>query len=315
MSRKHSVSKMLLAAVSAVLLVPPAAVAGPATSASAPTGVRTTARSEVAPAAARGVLAWSQNSRRRPNQYDLYLKQGRRDPFRVNRRRTWGTAGDINGSTLAYTQGRNTGRSDIRFLNLDTGRRRAPGAVNTRRNFETQPSRAGSWLLFVRSRRTSGSPQRVILRNLATGGQRLLAVGDGGRRWAQAGKLRGRFATYVKCHSLSFCNVFRYNIASRRTVRVPNPRHKALYAASVTGNGTVYYAMGSRANCPRDAALWKFTRSGRRVRLAALGPRFDIAVTSPVVLPNGTVEVYFDAFRVRRDCASRSADIYKVEVR
>jgi len=315
MSRKRSVSRMLLTAASAVLLLPPVAVAYSTTSASTPTGVRTTARSEVWPAAGRGVLAWTQNSRRRPNQYDLYVKKRGRHAFRVNPRRTWGATGDINGSTLVYTQGRRTGKSDIRFLNLDTGRRRAPRGVNTRRNFESQPSRAGAWLLFKRSRRSFNSPQRIILRNLATGRQRLLASGDGGRRWAQTGKVRGRFATYVKCRNFSFCNVFRYNIATRRTVRVPNPRHKALYATSVTGDGTVYYAIGSKVNCPRDASLWKLTPNGRRVKLATLGPRFDTAVTSPVVQPNGTVEVYFDAYRVRRDCAARSVDIYKIEVR
>jgi Tol biopolymer transport system component len=302
--------------LAAVLLITPVAVAGSATSrASAPTAVKATARSEIGPAAARGVLAWSQNSRRRPGHYDLYVQRRGRAAVRINRRGTQAFTGDFDGSTLVYSQRLNRGKSNIRFLNLDTGRRRAPAGVNTRRHHENQPSRTDQWLLFKRSRRLFNTPQRIILRNLATGRQRLLATGDGARRWAQTGKVSGNFATYVKCRNLSFCNVIRYNIATHTTRRVPNPRHRALYAASVTANGTVYYAKGSRITCPTNDTLWKYTRAGRRVKLATLGPRFDTAVTSPVVHPNGSVDVYFDAFRARSaDCDLSPVDIYKITV-
>ncbi len=306
----------ILIPVAAALLVMPTAVADTATStASAPTGVRNTARSEIAPAAAHGVLAWSQNSRRAPKHYNLFVKKRGRAAFRVNRRGTQGIAGNIDGSTLTYFQWSRTRRSDIRFLNLRTGRRRAPAGVNTRRNFEQTPSKDGKWLLFSRTRPGSGpTRQRIILRNLSNGRQRLLATGNGGRRWAQAGKVSGGFATYVKCRNLSYCNVFRYNIATGRARRVPNPRHRALYATSVTADGTVYYAIGSKIICPRDASLWKLTPRGRKVRLAALGPRFDTGDTSVVTRANGSVDLFFDAYRVRTDCAARSVDIYKVRV-
>jgi Tol biopolymer transport system component len=299
----------------ALLLVTPAAVADMAAStASAPTGVRTTARREIAPAATRGVLAWSQNSRGARSHYNLYVKRHRHAATRVNRRGTQALTGDFDGSTLAYFQWSRHRRADISFLNIRTGRRRAPAGVNTRRNSEVQPSKDGRWLMFNRTR--PGGSQRIILHNLASGRQRLLVTGNGGRRWAQAGEVGGSFLTYVKCHNPSYCNVFRYNIATRAVRRVPNPRHRALYAASVTGDGTVYYAIGSEIACPRDAGLWKLTPHGRKVKLATLGPRFDIASTSPVVMPNGSVEVFFDAYGARRaSCGARSADIYKVTVR
>lgn len=314
--KRLSACRVAVAVASAVLLMLPLAVAHSTTStASAPVGVRTTARSEIGPAAGRGVLAWSQNSRRHPRQYDLYVKRHARSAFRVNPRRTQAFTGEIDGATLIYSQRRDRGKSDIRLLNLNTGRRWALPGVNTRRNFESQPAKTGDWLLFKRSRRMYNAAQRIILRNLATGAQRLLARGDGGRRWAQTGKAAGGFATYVKCRNLSFCNVYRYNIAARTVRKVPNPRRRALYAASVTANGTVYYVSGSGLICPRDARLWKLTPGGRRVKLAALGPRFDTAVTSPVVRPNGRADVYFDAFRAgRADCAPESVDIYKVTV-
>jgi hypothetical protein len=308
----------ILVPMAAVMLVMPTAIAAQAPSSSSAastlTGVRTTARSELGPAAARGVLAWSQNSRRRPRHYDLYVKLHRRTAFKVNRHRTQAYPGDIDGSTLVYSQRTNTGKANIKFLNLDTGRRRSPAGVNTARNWENQPSKAGRWLLFTRTRGTDPR-QRIILYNLATDRHRLLARGNGGRRWAQAGEVGGGFATYIKCRNFSFCNAFRYNIATHRSRRVPNPRRKALYAASITGNGTLYYVMGSQILCPSNATLWKFTRHGRRVKLATLGPRFDTAVTSPVVMPNGSIEVYFDAYRAARaNCHTTTADIYKVTI-
>lgn len=319
MRSAHPSIARILVSLAAVLLITPAAAAQSApfasSPASAPTGVRTTARSELGPAAAHGVLAWSQSSRRAPKHYNLFVKARGRKAFKVNPQGTQAFSGDIDGSTLVYSQWSKTRKSNIRFLNLDTGQRHAPSAVNTRRNYENQASKAGKWLLFNRTRGTAHPAQHIILRNLATGAQRLLARGNGGRRWAQAGKVSGHFATYVKCRGFSFCNVFRFNIGTRHARRVPNPRHRALYAASVTPNGTVYYAMGSKAICPRNATLWKFTPGGRRVKLATLGPKFDTGTTSPVVMPNGSVDVYFDAYRAgRANCATRTVDIYKVTV-
>src|SRR5262245_14777896 len=313
-SAHPSISKILMSLAAVLLLTPAAAAESAPAGSSALTGVRTSANSELSPAAGVGGLAWSQSSRRAPRHYNLFVKMRGRKAFKANPRGTQAHAGDIDGSTLVYSHWTKTRKSNISFLNLDTRQRHAPAGVNTRRNFENQASKAGKWLLFNRTRGNANPAQHIILRNLATGRQRLLARGNGGRRWAQAGKVSGHFATYVKCRNFSFCNVYRFNIGSHSARRVPNPRHKALYAASVTPNGTVYYAMGNQIACPRNATLWKFTRGGRRVKLATLGPSVASATTRPVGMPNASVDVYFDAYPAG-SCNSRAVDIYKVNVR
>ena len=269
--------------------------------------VRTSALSEVSPAAHRRHLAWSQTSRAHPRHYNLFVKPAGKRRFRVNAPGTRAFAhGTIVGHVLAYSE-RRGGDSNIKFLNLRTrNRTNPPRGVNTARR-EFSPSRSGHWLLFERSRR-NGSHQRILLRNLRNRAQRLLAKGDGGSHWAQPGTVNGHFATYVKCRRLTRCNVVRYNIRTRNRTRVPNPKGRAQFAASITRRGTVFFAESSNLTCGHFVGIWRYPRGGPRKRLYLFPDGQDTSATAPVARRNGSKTIFFDRFR----CRTSSGDIYKL---
>lgn len=245
----------------------------------------------------------------RPGRYDLYVKPQGMSRFKVNPRGTQAFAGNIDGSTLVYHQRSRRRKSDIKFLDLVTGARSEPAGVNTRRNFESQGSRSGDWLLFWRQCCLTPSRQKIILRNLATGEQRLLAVGRSLRRWTQPGRVSGNFVTYTKCRNRSFCNTFRYDIATDQATKIPNLRRQVLAAASVSSDGTAYFSVGEDIfTCEDRSSLWRFTIAGRRIKILSLGP-LDAATTSPLMNADGTTTLFYDAFR-----RCRTSDVFKVTV-
>jgi hypothetical protein len=224
---------LLITAFSFVL---PSASAAPV-----PTGVKTTARTEIQPAAGQDAFAWSKDSRRRPFRFDLFVKPDGSPSFKVNPRGTQAFAGNIERSTVVYHQRSRRRKSDIKFLDLVTRARSEPPGVNTNGNYESQGSLSGDWLLFWRQRRRTNSTQKILLRNLVTEEQRLLATGRSPRKWTQPGRVSGNFATYVKCRNPSFCNVFRYDIEADETTMIPNPSHRVLAGTRLprTGQSTL----------------------------------------------------------------------------
>jgi hypothetical protein len=276
-----------------------------------PVGVRTTRREEFYPAAAVGYLAWSENSRSRPNHYNLFVKPQGSAKFKVNPRRTQAFAGNIDGTTLVYRQDRGNQKGDIKFFDLSTSiRSDPPDGVNTARNHESLPSRSGDWLLFRRSRDRFSSTQRIILYNLVTDEERLLATGDGDAKWAQPGQLRGDFVTWSKCRGSRLCNTYRYQISTATTTKVPNAGRKVLLASSVTAGGTVYFSQNSNINCGGRPGIWRYPIGGPKTQLVSLGRGHGAGITSPVDNGDGTTTVFYD----RGKCGTRKVDIYKFTV-
>jgi hypothetical protein len=169
--------------------------------------VLATRKKEYLPAGAPGYLAWSQDSRARPDYFNAYAKPDGQSKFKVNAPRTQAFTGNIDATTLVYSQQRRN-RGDIKFFDLVARTRSDPPAgINTRRH-ESTPSKSGDWLLFRRSRTPIFSTQRIVLRNLATDEQRILATGDGGTKWAHPGEVDGNYATWFKCRRFDYCNVY-----------------------------------------------------------------------------------------------------------
>lgn len=270
------------------------------------TPVLRTRKFEEYPAAAPGYLAWSQSSsRERP--FNLLVRPAGGTRFRVNPAGTSGFLGSIDGTTLAYNQVRQKG--DVKLFHLITRTHiDPPPGVNTTAH-ESAVFLSGSWLLFRRSPKVFRTHQEIILFNLTTGEQRILATGDGRRKYAQSGTVAGDFVTWLKCRSFSRCDVFRYHIPTGTTVAVPNPRARAQYAAAVTGDGTVYFAESTNLDCGKDVGIWRYTPTGGRERLARLPRGRDAGKMSPLV-EAGAVTLFFDVY----DCtkASRPTDIFKV---
>jgi hypothetical protein len=281
-------------------------------SAFVPEPVIQTAAVELQPAASAGYLAYSRSTIAHPKRVALLVKPDGASSFRVNPRRTIAYAGSIDGTTLVYAQRpQRGGRGDIKFYDLvSRTRSNPPAGVNTARH-EGQPHLSGEWLLFARSRRRNlSSPRRILLRNLVTEEQRQLDFGD--NAYVQVGGLAGNYASWTRCRRLRHCNTWLYDIGAGTKVRIPNPLDRSQFAASVTPDGTVYYAESRTILCSATKVVrfWRQPPAASRELLARLRGGKDTAVTSPVAQLDGSVDLFFDRFN--GTCAK--ADIYKIPV-
>jgi hypothetical protein len=270
--------------------------------------VRTRPAYVIEPAATTGALAWAQATRARPNQFAVYVRSGSGTPFRASRsgRRAFVWGGAWNGNRLVYSEFSGA-TANLWFIDRTTRVRTAPAGVNTSAS-ENGASQSGDWLLFRRTT-FSSSMERIILRNLNTGEQRLLAL-TRGRAYAQPGNVAGDFATYYRCPNLATvvsCRAFRYRISTRNTIAVPRPANKSQYAVSVTSDGTVYFAESGNLYCGAARRLWRY-RGGVRRAIVVFGPNQDPGVTSPLENSNGSTTLFYD----RANCRTGESDLFKV---
>jgi hypothetical protein len=265
---------------------------------------------ELQPAAAEGYLGYSQNSSRHPNRFNLYVRPDAQPRFRVNPRRTIAFAGMIDGTTLAYYQRRlSDKRYDIKLFDIVSKTRPAPPAgLNTSRS-EITPAISSDWLLFKRLRH-SGSPGAILLASRTSSEVRTLEPRSDS--YVQVGGLAGNYAVWTRCGRLSHCQTWRYDIAAQTKTRLANPAGRSQFAASVLADGTTYYAESGTILCRRDKTVRFFRQPlvGSRELLAKLGRGKDTALTSPVILMGGGVDLFFDRFT--NNCAR--SDIYKLSI-
>jgi hypothetical protein len=268
---------------------------------------------EVEPSPGDAYFAWAQASPSRPNQYNVWFAPvvgGAPDVsarIRVNPAGAVAFAGDVDGTTLVYAQRpRQAAPGSVRFYDVATqAPLDTPPGINTRRGREAGPKLSGNWLLFARYGR---SGQTIFLYDLTrerkTRVDRLPYPGH-----LQTGAVAGNWAAWTRCRRWAHCHTFRYDIAADRTLRVPNPRDRSQYAASVTEDGAVYYAESRSILCGDDLAIWRDAnpRAAGRARLLDFRSGRDVAVTSPVVNGDGSVTVYYD----RYVCRTGAADIYR----
>ncbi|HMJ00945.1 MAG TPA: hypothetical protein VK488_14000 [Gaiellaceae bacterium] len=281
-----------------------------ASAATAPVPVKTSPRNETTPAASGDYFAWAKSRRGQPHTLDVYAQLGTEAPVKVNARRTYGWAGGIDGTRLAY-QEVSKRNSNIRFFDLTTHRRNSPQGVNTKR-WEWRPTISGDWLLFDRGVVFSGSKQQVILRNLVTGEQRVLDSLRSKHGLLQAGQVNGDFAVWMKCVS-GTCTVFRYETTNQVTTPMPTTG-QVQYGPSVTATGTTYYGR-SGSECGAAAELVKTTIYGATEVLYSFpaGQDFGLTYATPVAIkPPGEISmtrIYFD----RTVCSTERSDIYSID--
>jgi hypothetical protein len=262
---------------------------------------------ESSPAVSASYMAWSHTSRRHPHHYSVYEQaMSSNHPtgptFRVNPAGSFGYAGGIAGTRLAYEQVKD-GQSNIRFWNLARHHRSSPGpGVNTRA-WETSPTITAKWLLFGRiTPRTA----RVLLYNLKTHGLRQLAgVARSARHFALAGQVNGNYATYRVCRST--CTVYRYNIATGHATALPRPAGTSNLASAVSSIGTAYFIQGHRA-CGSRHRLMQQTLGGAVIELQAFSPQVTIAKIQTYTARGGTTELFYS----RNTCAGGAAHIYRL---
>jgi hypothetical protein len=284
--------------------------------ASTPVPVKTSPRNELAPAAGDDWLAWSQSRQGRPRRFDVFAQQTSHAAFKVNPKGTQGYAGGIDGTMLVYQliRGRFGERSDLRLFDLTTRRRRPiPAGINTSK-WECCGTLSGGWMLFNRGEAYSRETQMVLLRNLATGEQRVLDVLRNRKGLVTAGQVNGNFVVWRRCDPYPRCQVFRYDLATASATAMPVPAGKIPYAPAVSQYGTVYYAQSNRG-CGKSVELVKQPIDGGPGVIASLPQGRDTAVTFAHTLltkpPRDliTTRIYYDLVR----CKSHKWDIYSVD--
>lgn len=285
-----------------------------ALAASSPSPVKKTARNEVIPAAGDGWFAWSRSRERTRGPFDLYAQHTGQKAFRVSKK---AYAGGIDGTTLAYQviRGSGLGNSDLRLFDLATRRaKRLPSGINTTR-WECCARISGDWLLFSRARASGAGRQLVLLRNLATGEQRVLDANQARRGALRAAQLNGTYAVWSRCDPFPQCRIFRYDIGSGSATALPVPAGQIPYAPSVNQFGTVYFAQ-REPGCGNSVKLMKQQLFGAPELIASLPRGRDVGVSyahvSSLRPPRDpvTTHVYFD----QRTCGKQQRwDIYRID--
>jgi hypothetical protein len=291
-----------------LLVLPVLASIAPEARAAEPTRLLTVPRlGEFQPVRGDNFLAWQQNSRSNPNQYDVYarsLDDGQ--TFKVNPRRTNGANGDIDGDTLVYQQFRG-GRSDLRFFDL-VGRDQSspPRGVNTGQ-WEYWPSMSGDRLLF--GRLYDNGLRRIILFDLSDNTSRRLDQSRRGGSFVDLapGQVDGDYAVWYKCTSTRDCDVFRYHIPDGAREKIPNQGGRQ-HAPSVTPDGTVFFAR-SRGACGSGVRLLRRPLEGKALVLTTLPAGDDIGSTRAYVNAQGVTTVAYDHFECGEPAASDAFEI------
>jgi hypothetical protein len=265
--------------------------------------VRTVA-GEFQPARSKSFIAWERNTRARPRHYDVLARARGGRSIKVNRPGTMAANGGIDRGRLVFQQWRGR-HSDIRVFNLRRRTRHRPAeGVNTRR-WEYWPSMSGRWLLF--GRRLPHGARRVILFDRRSGRSRTLARSPGRRSFTAPGQVSGRWAVWWKCTPATGCNVFRYNIARKHRIKVPNPgRYQR--AASVTPQGTVYFVR-SGSRCGASATVMRYFRGARPKVLVKLPDGVTSNDTYAYNARRGPTRLLYERSRCGKPAAS---DIWRL---
>ena len=273
--------------------------------------VRTTPLRELRPVAGSGYLAWAQDSRKRPNWYQVYAQAPGGRPTRIGRRGMFGTPGGIFGTTLVYQEGFGI-PSNLRFYDLSRKRRlQVPPGVNTRRAGEYAATLTSGYLLF--SRFTDGL-ERVLLRDLRAGKTTQLDAGRIGQRLGSrvtAGQINGLFAVWTKCRSQGACTVYRYDTASKLKSAIVPPAGRIHYAPSITPDGTVYLARSS-PRCGAGAEIWRYPLTATPTKLFTLPEGYDVESSYALASKSTPIGVLrTSVYYGRQRCLGHRFDLYR----
>jgi hypothetical protein len=257
--------------------------------------------STIYPTGSGGYRAWSASTDLAPLHFNAYVSAPGETPVRINPTGTQAYTGDIDGTTLVYSE-RRARRGEVKLYDLVAETTAEPPGINTKAD-EWAPSLSGDRLLFGRA---SGSTERILLADLGTGAIRELDSARG-VRYVQPGNVSGDYAVWIRCPRSIHCSAFRRDLVSGTTLRLPNPRARAQYAVSVTEDGTVYFVQSRHVLCGGRASLWRY-RDGVRTRLLALPDGRDVATTDPVANLDGTTTLVYDRI-VCRNWRSHLAEL------
>lgn len=290
---------------------------------------------QILPAASpRGAyIAYSRNWRGHPNRFNAFVKPKGGSRVKVNVRGQ-GYVGGIDGTTLVYQAvhpGAKVGSfslsySNVKTFDLVTHTRttvlRDPGAL-----WYYWPTISHGTVLAgqVEINGDGQLNEFLTLDDLSGHGIKTLDSKSGccslvRRRWTQTpfshsdlypGQINGDFVVWDRQSR----SVVRYSISSDTKTVLPQPTGTHQYAASVSSDGTVFYARSQRTllashQCGESVVIRRHTVGGSDTKLARLPAGYDTNRTYAVDQGTGGTTVFFD----RVNCTTGASDIYKLRI-
>jgi hypothetical protein len=275
--------------------------------------VRATPNDELSGFAGGGFFGWAQNSRRRPNHYNLFLRSPA-GKVRVNRPGTTSFSGGIDGTTVVYAELRR--RRERLVLYDATVRSYTELPVTNRGETAMRPTISGEWILYTKGRRHKRTSVRLY--NRATSEARQLGSDSPGRhRYVYSGQVAGNWAVWGEVQPRRQ-SVFLTNITSGKTVKIARRRGvKFQYVPAVTPNGTVFFVRSRPClrRCPRlntPAAVFQIVeqRLGRRQRVVTTFRKGRDANYLYAALEGNRTKVLYSRFRWLRGGDQSYGDIF-----
>ncbi len=204
---------------------------------------------------------YTTNSRSHPERYNVVsLESDSGIRKRVNALGTQAWTGGISGHTVVFTQRYPGQDSDLFKGTVDGPPRIAfPRSVNTAQD-EFRPTMTGRWLLFTRHNSATDA-YRVLLWDRKTKHVRTLATESGGTK-ALSGQVLGDYAVW-HVERARVSDVYRYQISTRETMRIPRNYFPVAHDPAVADDGTVYYHRRADVKPGWGSALVKYTPEGR----------------------------------------------------
>jgi YVTN family beta-propeller protein len=227
--------------------------------------LRASKRQEVGPAGHEGALAWSQTDAPGARHLNAFVERGG-NAVRINRPGTEGVVGGFDDGLVSYTE-RKRGRMDVFLYDVESGDRRDPGRKVNTRAVEYLPGVSGPWLMFGRYTH-GGRGRKLLLFNRDTRRIRTLDSTRGRSPILIPGQMNDPWAVWFECARQ--CTVYRHNVTTRKTVRVPRAKNTRDVSASVAPDGTVYFErVGPR--CGQRASIMRY-QPGRRPVVVKIVP-------------------------------------------
>jgi hypothetical protein len=297
----------VIVGVVAVVLVVVASAVAALTQVAVLTGVP----DQITPAAAGTTLSWSRNGPSDGGPYNEYVRVGSGPITQVNGAGTQAYGGGISGTTLVY-QRVYKGQSDIRFYDIAAHTYSSPPAGWNTSAWEWGPTVSGNLVLFGRQTGSGTTfTAKVYLGDRTTGALTLLSSRTGRYAIAESGQVNGNYAVWWQCQDYRVsCNVYRYDIAAKTTMLIPNtfPSGPDQYRPSVTTTGTVYFLHAGSA-CGSSVTLVRQPLGGSDTVLVTFNKGIDVSSTY-VDNTTGTPTIYYSKFSCTN--SGNHGDIYKV---
>lgn len=248
--------------------------------------------------------AWTFAPRRALGKVRVMFRAPTGRKHRVSKNGWLAWAGAMHGNKLVYQQRRRARsfNSEIRLYNTTRrSHRRLPDSVNSR-NFEWAPVIFRRWLAFTRVAPLRSGAERslLILTDLRSGKRDVIESRQDTGNSIRAGQLSGRYLSWERCTHL--CEVLTYDRSTGRKVWMPKPRNVDgdvnHYAASVTPEGTTYFARSGRG-CGENVSVFHRPVGGPVEKTFDMPSGSDLDGTWAERRADGSTRLFLDVVRCR----------------